>query len=179
MSCCGRTYTGLIWNSCAKSNATMVRQMQRGLLIAENFTWNLVFFLVLSLQVFYAFFWCDWGKCDVIEKKKNASANLCWVPAWWSFLTFSIVYYCDACFLFLVDWLQVWVRMKEDIEWGHSTLWGGEACTGKDVDRGLMWLVRCGVCQEEWLNGEIREMYLGWNVRSWRIQATTTLATMV
>ena len=44
---------------------------------------------------------------------------------------------------------------------GAFNTMGGEACTGKDVDRGLMWLVRCGVCQEEWLNGEIREMYLG------------------
>ena len=24
-----------------------------------------------------------------------------------------------------------------------------------------MWLVRCGVCQEEWLNREIGEIFLG------------------
>ena len=43
---------------------------------------------------------------------------------------------------------------------------GGEACTGKGADRGLVWLMRCGVCQEVWLSGEIRGMYLGQNVRS-------------
>ena len=38
-------------------------------------------------------------------------------------------------------------------------------CTGKSADGGLVWL-RYGMCQEVWLNREIRGMYLGQNVRS-------------
>ena len=29
----------------------------------------------------------------------------------------------------------------------------GEACTGRSADGGQVWLGRCGVCQEVWLNG--------------------------